>query len=279
MEIRLSEFTVLVVGGTGESYPGDTRTDVSGMLAGVTGHLSRRFTSRWVGYPAEYGPVGNGAGGTSFHDSVRAGVRNLAQAAAGTIGPIVLLGYSQGCTVVREFLSTPGAAESLGIVAAGFVADPQMPPGAAYGKPQQSGWGIAGKGGDVPVPAWWIANDRDPIPNASPDSLLRDIADLTEFMTATDSIGWARAVIDRLLRSSWQNSWGAKNPLNLVDVWRARRRVDTALAEAFAYLPQVPVLNDAGGEHTSYGVEAYLSPGSGTGCEVLASLIEANVRL
>ncbi|MFI5783133.1 PE-PPE domain-containing protein [Nocardia sp. NPDC051570] len=273
----MSQITVLAVGGTGESSPGDTRTEVSGMLLGVTRNLSDRFTSRWVGYPAEYGPVGNGSGGASFRDSVRAGVANLAQTAAATTGPIVLLGYSQGCTVVREFLATPRVAEVLGVVAAGFVADPQMPPGAAYGKPQQSGWGIAGKGGDVPVPAWWIANDRDPIPNASPDSLLRDLADLTEFMTANDPIGWAAAVVGRLLKNNWQNGWGAKNPLNPFDVLRAKRRVETALAEAFAYLPRVPLLNDAGGQHTSYGIEPYVSLGSGAGCEVLASLIEANV--
>ncbi|MFE3960833.1 hypothetical protein ACFXPS_42510 [Nocardia sp. NPDC059091] len=35
------------------------------------------------------------------------------------------------------------------------------------------------------------------------------------------------------------------------DVLRAKRRIETALAEAFAYLPQVPALNDAGGQHTS----------------------------
>ncbi len=272
----MSQFTVLVVGGTGESHPGDTRTEVSGMLLGVTGRLSSRFTSRRVGYPAEYGSAGNGAGGTSFHDSVRAGVRNLAQATAGTIGPIVLLGYSQGCTVAREFLSTPGMAESLGIVAAGFVADPQMPPGAAYGKPQQSGWGIAGKGGDVPVPAWWIANDNDPIPNASPDSLLRDVADLTEFMSFTDALTWGSRVLERVAANNWQNGWGAEDPDSPLDVLAAKRRVDTAISEALAYLPRMPIVNEAGGQHTSYDSAAYL-PGWPTGCEQLAGLIEARV--
>ncbi|MFI5783937.1 PE-PPE domain-containing protein [Nocardia sp. NPDC051570] len=273
----MAKITVLAVGGTGESNRGDTRTEVSGMLAAVTSRLSGRFSSRWIGYPAEYGPVGNGADGTSFHASVRSGVRNLAQAAVKMTDPIVLLGYSQGCTVVREFLATPGAAEDFGVVAAGFVADPQMPPGMAHGKPQQAGWGIAGKGGDVPVPAWWIANDLDPIPNASADSLLRDVADLTEFMTTTDPVGWAGAVIDRVLDHSWQNGRGAIDPVNPFDLRRTTRRVETALMETFSYLPRIPRINDEGGQHTSYAIEPYSGPGSATGCEVLAGLIEANV--
>ncbi|MEV0247390.1 PE-PPE domain-containing protein [Nocardia sp. NPDC050712] len=266
----MSRITVLAVGGTGESYPGDTRTDVSGMLAAVTDHLDDRFATRWIPYPASYGPVPK-LDGVAFRHSVEAGVRALAAAVEDADGPIILLGYSQGCTVVRELLADTAITARDHVLGTGLVADPQMPHGLAVGKPHLAGSGVAGPGGDVAVPTWWIANDHDPICNASPDSLLRDLADLTEFMSG-DGIRWGTAVMDRLRHRSRQNAWGASEPGNPAAVQRAKRRVDTAIQEARAYLPFHPRLNATGGQHTSYSTVPYNGDGE-TGCELLARKI------
>ncbi|WP_067673677.1 PE-PPE domain-containing protein [Nocardia miyunensis] len=268
--------TVLAVGGTSESFRGDTRTAVQGMLSAVTRRLSSRFESRWVGYPSDYGPASRLDGGSFAGVSVPEGRDNLAAAIAATDGPVVLVGYSQGCCVVRELFDVGDASILSRIAASGFLADPLMPKGAAYAKPTLAGWGVAGVGHEIPVPAWWIAGDRDPITNASPDSLLRDVADLTEFMSFTDVLTWGSKVLERLAANNWQNAWGADDPDNPFDVLDAKRRVDTAISEALAYLPRLPIVNEAGGQHTSYDSAAYL-PGWPTGCELLARLIEAGV--
>ena len=98
----MTHMTVLAVGGTGESHPDDHRTVVTGLLGGVTTHLDDRFTSRWVGYPASYGPVA--FGGLNYRQSTQAGVCRLIAAIRRADGPVALIGYSQGCSVIRELL-------------------------------------------------------------------------------------------------------------------------------------------------------------------------------
>ncbi|MBO0853945.1 MAG: PE-PPE domain-containing protein, partial [Nocardia sp.] len=217
--------TVLAVGGTAESYRGDDRRAVQGMLAGVTDRLSDRFTARWVGYPADYGPV------TGFHHdafalSVPEGSRNLAARIACCEGPVALLGYSQGCCVIRSLLEDADTTLISRIAGVGFVADPLMPAGAAFGKPDLRGWGVAGAGRELAVPAWWVANDHDPIPLASPDSLLRDLADITEFMSFTDVVLWGRKLAQRISENTWQMPWTGELPGEPWDAGIARRRVD-----------------------------------------------------
>ncbi|MER2223797.1 MAG: PE-PPE domain-containing protein, partial [Rhodococcus sp. (in: high G+C Gram-positive bacteria)] len=56
----MAEVTVLAVGGTGESHVGDDGARVRGLLSAVTDELDSRFDSRWVAYPASYGPVADG---------------------------------------------------------------------------------------------------------------------------------------------------------------------------------------------------------------------------
>lgn len=264
--------TVLTIGGTTESRAGDTRTHVTGLLAAVTSRLpADRFTPRWVGYPSDYGIR------HAFRDSVRIGADNAAQVAATIGGPVILLGYSQGATVARELLDrhAHGIGPRLDIVAAGLVADPQMPAGAAHGKAGLVGYGVAGPGGKVTVPAWWIANDRDPIPAAAPGSLLRTAADLTEYMAVTDMAQWGSRVLARIRARNWQNGWGAAQPVTLAGIRAAKRRADSAAAEVMAYLPPVPVVNPAGGQHSSYAVAPYAPGDSATGCEVMARILAA----
>lgn len=265
-----SPITVLAIGGTTESHAADTRTHVPGLLAGVTSRLpADRFPARWIGYPADYGR------GHAFRTSVRIGADSAAAVGAAIGGPLLLLGYSQGATVVRELLDrhARGVGPRLDIRAAGLVADPQMPLGQAFGKSTLPGYGIAGAGGRIAVPAWWITNDRDPIPAAAPDSLLRTFFDATEYMSITDMAQWGARVLDRVRARNWQNGWGAQQPVTLASIREAKRRTAAAVEEVRAYLPPVPVLNPTGGHHSSYGVAPYLSGSPESGCEVLARLI------
>ncbi|WP_280424032.1 PE-PPE domain-containing protein [Nocardia carnea] len=271
----MTPITVLAVGGTSESRPGDTRTEVSGLLESVTRYLPDRFVSRWVGYPADYGPASR-PDGLSFRESVAIGADNLTKTALTVDGPIVPLGYSQGAAVVRELLhrQATGVGPRLDIRAAGFVADPQMWRGAAYGKPHLPGYGVAGVGGRVSVPAWWIANDRDPIPAAAPDSLLRTVADLTEYMTLTNVVEWGERVLARLLAHQWQNvgfTWQ--------EMLQTGERLNRTAAEVAAYLPWLPIVNEQGGQHTSaYIGDPYMPGNRETGCEVLARLLDAHIH-
>lgn len=241
--------TVLVVGGTTESYPGDERTDVSGILRGVTDRLDARFHARWVGYPAEY------ARWNSFRDSVDEGVRRLSDLVRSTPGDIAVLGYSQGCTVVRAYLDDAarnGEPHDTRVKAAGLVADPEAPPLA--GQPDR--FGVLGHSLSA-IPEWvqpyWASNPRDPICAARYDSLLREFADYTEWFGFGDLIKWGTDFLDTLRTA------------DLGDV--TPEAVAVTIAEIQAYLPRWPIgpflsLNPPGGQHVEvYATSPHLLPG------------------
>lgn len=271
--------TVLVVGGTGESFEGDTRTEVSGLLAGVTDALDDRFRAQWVGYPASYGPAPH-LSGISYADSVDIGMRNVGDALDGTTGPVMMIGYSQGAVVIRRLLAERDAhadAAIARVLAVGFVADPHQPAGVVAGC---AGWGVAGRGPDLPssIPAWWVGAPEDMICNASRDSFIRDIADLTSALTFAAPRRWLGEIWKTLRRNSFQNA-----PLTSVGPAQWRRdlvRLAAAWREVRGYLPKVIVWrgvvirNDTGGRHTAYHDEPYrqasITDPLTTGCEALA---------
>ena len=123
----MAEVTVLAVGGTGPSHVDDHDARVRGLLSAVTDELDSRFDSRWVAYPASYGPVADG--GLSFRHSTAMGVKALSTAIAETDGPVMLIGYSQGCTVIRAALPTLTSPTLNGanIIGVGLISDPQQP--------------------------------------------------------------------------------------------------------------------------------------------------------
>lgn len=283
--------TVLAVGGTGESFPGDRRTEVTGMLAGVTRALDDRFTARWVPYPASYGPTPR-PDGECYLTSVSRGVTALSRAITQTLADdphatVMLIGYSQGAVVIRRLLAHPSSGHLLpSIAAVGFVADPHQPPGAVDGC---EGWGVAGPGPALPgdIPAFWIGAADDMICNASPDSLLRDVADLSGVFSAGHVRLWLTDVYGRVRSARLQNA-----PRTAITPAQWRRdvgRVARAAREVRGYLPSSVqwrrwrVRNSLGGRHVSYDVEPYrrapLTDPDTTGCEALAHWLQLQATL
>ncbi|PKZ67591.1 PE-PPE domain-containing protein [Gordonia terrae] len=278
-----STITVFVVGGTGESFVDDARTDVSGLLAGVADELDDRFVCRWVGYPASYGPA-PAPGGMSFVDSVAIGARRLRAAIQASTGPIALVGYSQGAVVIRTALAdldVDGAPDSDRILGVGLVADPHQPPGAV---PGCRGWGVAGPGVDLPagLPVRWVGAAEDMICNAAADSLVRDIADLTGSMTFAGVGRWGRSAWKVLRTNDLQNA--RRTSVRPAQWRRDLARLTAAWREIRWYLPPririsgLWVSNAAGGRHTSYRSEPYrrtsVTDPASTGCQVIARWLQ-----
>lgn len=272
----MTQVTVLAVGGTGESHPADHRTAVTGLLSRVTDPLDSRFTARWVGYPASYGPVA--IGGLSYRQSTRVGVRRLIAAIEQTQGPVALIGYSQGCSVIREVLGRMASGEVRlpSVVAAGLISDPQQPAGAVSGC---DGSGVAGVGPKTAdgVAMMWIGNPKDMICNASEDSYIRDIADLTRFMSFRTTKLWLRQLWILLRSNGFQNA--ERTRLSPRQWIRDFRRVRIATAELKGYLPRtltwrnVRVSNPAGDRHIAYASEPLDASGL-TGCQILAQWLQ-----
>jgi hypothetical protein len=269
----MAEVTVLAVGGTGESHVGDDSARVLGLLSAVTDELDGRFDSRWVAYPASYGPVADG--GLSFRHSTAMGVKALTAEIAQTDGPVMLIGYSQGCTVIRSALPTLNRANIIGV---GLISDPQQPAGVIEGC---EGHGVAGDGPDIQpwIPVKWIGHPQDMICNASDDSYIRDIADLTRWMSFSQARVWAGKVWELLRSNAFQNAQKTRfSPKQ----WRTDlRRIRTAFLEVLGYLPtklnlnRFQLKNPRGGRHISYAIEPLDESGL-TGCELLASWMKVH---
>ncbi|GAC49764.1 PE-PPE domain-containing protein [Gordonia aichiensis] len=274
--------TVLAVGGTGESYQGDSRTTVTGMLAAVTADLDERFVPRWVGYPASYGPA-TGKGGISYADSVAQGVRSLRRAVEDSAGPVMIVGYSQGAVVVRHCvheLERDGDSSVDRILGLGFVADPHQPPGVVS---RCAGWGVAGEGPPLPdrIPAWWVGAPTDMICNAEPDSLIRDIADLTGSLEFHRPLRWIHDMLVVVRDNAFQNA--ARTSLRPAQWSRDVHRLRAAARAVRRYLPalivwhSLVITNRDGGRHTAYCSEPYrrlaTAPDT-TGCQELAQWLQ-----
>ncbi len=282
---------VLAVGGTGESTPGDDPASVTGMLARVTDELDERFSARWVPYPASYGPAAS-LDGECYLSSVARGVTALAQTIDDAVAeqpdrPVMLIGYSQGAVVIRRLLARPATGRYAASVAGlGFVADPHQPPGAV---PGCDGWGVAGRGPDLPaeIPAFWVGAPDDVICNASPDSLIRDVADLSGMFSVDQVRTWLADVYTRVRDAELQNA--ARTRLAPSQWIRDVRRLAIAAREVRGYLPSSLRVhrwrwdNPLGGRHVSYGTEPYLraplTAPDVTGCQVLAQWMQVQATL
>ncbi|MGZ8180029.1 PE-PPE domain-containing protein [Williamsia sp. SKLECPSW1] len=268
----METMTLLVVGGTGEATTADPPTPVRGLLRCVVDDLDTRFDPRWVGYPASYGPVPV-RDGPSFVDSVAEGVRALRATIAAIDGPYATIGYSQGCVVIREALGDNAVRPPAAI---GLVADPHQPAGCVRGC---DGHGVAGPGRPLPaVPTMWIGDRDDVICNASPDSLIRDVADLTRGLTVATPRVWVRQMLRAVRTGAMQN---ARATSIRPSQWRRDiTRLAVAAHEARGYLPcslrigPFTVRNPVGGRHVAYATDRSRDQAALTGCAALAAWLQ-----
>lgn len=95
--------------------------------------------------------------------------------------------------------------------------------------------------------------------NASDDSYIRDIADLTRWMSFSQARVWAQKVWELLRSNAFQNAQKTRfSPKQ----WRTDlRRIRTAFLEVLGYLPtrlnlnRFQLENPRGGRHISYAIE------------------------
>lgn len=213
---------VLVVGGTGESFPGDTRTEVTGLLKNITDQLDpTRFRPIWVNYPASYGhPM-------SYAASKAVGKANLTRAIEDTPNPAILIGYSQGACIVGDLAAELHKHPHLDVRGVGLVADPERHEGQYFG-PRPGGYGVAGSRfvDNTDRPVWSVAAMGDTISALPVGNPIRMIADLTAFMDFTDPTEWGRQLLERAKAGQWQHWWD----------WRNWRTWAGAIAYARGYL-------------------------------------------
>lgn len=242
---------LLCMGGTSESYSGDVRREVTGMLKTVTDFVDRDiFDVRWVGYPADYGMK------MSYFESVQLGRRELARAihhyTDGTPNSAVALTYSQSCTFANSLLAI-GEFEPEVFAGTANLGNPWRRKGSYIGPiaPAAGSYGIAG---EVFLPSDKVFSldvvaPGDTITEARDDSLLRSVADFTEYMS-TDLLAWATECIDLVRDEGWQLAKQEQR-----GILYALQQVNQAIVDARRYLPYDQYLNPTGGRHTAYGVE------------------------
>ena len=125
----------------------------------------------------------------------------------------------------------------------------------------------------------WIGHPEDMICNASEDSYIRDIADITRFMSFRTPKLWLRQVWVLLRSNGFQNA--AKTRLSPRQWVTDVRRLRVAARELGGYLPRtlawrgMRVANPSGDRHIAYASEPLDNSGL-TGCQILAQWLQVN---
>lgn len=270
--------TVLSVGGTSESSPGDNRVEVptSSLAHYVTRGLDRKYFTDpiWVGYPADYG-----MNGMSYADSVKVGRQNLvASIVSNMIGNdnlFILQGFSQGATVVREVLGDIDAGIYPGmqgrVIGGANVASPVRREDAlaVAGAPLVSGYGIGGEAPQLKnLFLFDLAAVGDPICGLRRGARLRDIADLTNYMQFQQPEIWVRDMVQDFTSGRMQN----------VDMSFLERMavLPQLVSDVRRYLPYDRFTNPGGGRHTCYAFEKVR--GDDTYCDVLTGALNWKIK-
>lgn len=245
---------VLIVPGTGEP--------AAGMLGGVTAELARlapgRVETKVIDYPRQYAlPMSYGRSRTVGETNLLAAIREYA--ARGYL--IVIVGYSQGAVVAGNVAAQLTDDLAAAVVGVYLVADALRPRGmdsnghTLWAAQHFNGHGVAGQRAITTVRARWYSIKGDVICDATPDSLVRDVADLTEWMGFTwqDVITWPGKLLKLLREQQWQNAgWWQRfrrDPATLLELApRGARAIDEI--RGYPHL------------HTRYGDPAWPIPGT-----------------
>lgn len=223
----------LILDGTG-STPGRN----SDVVTRFAQHLEKKHGIKYefIEYPAKYI-----LGGMSYRASVDAGKKALRAAISKYAGEtLILVGFSQGCTVVGDVLREDSPKNCIGAL----IADPHRPensPAATFGAGGNPTWanvpgsGIGGEKYIKKNKAFYAANAADMITAAPRDSLWRTFADVTEWLGPNLNRTFTDLSV-KLNKQLFQN-WGFFNFFTLLP------RIAAAEKELHGY--------SRGGEHTA----------------------------
>lgn len=130
--------------------------------------------------------------------------------------PLVLLAYSGGNLPVHEWLDRNADMSVIKRVkAVGFLSDPFRPHDKwQKDTPQPAGYGICGpRYTPLDDRAFWATVPRDVISDASPDALLRTLADISDALPGTFLYDLGRHLDRGDLQLAWQIGVFRRNPL------------------------------------------------------------------
>ena len=152
-----------------------------GKTSQVIDDAVRRLVSKtggraiWIEWPASMMGVG---GVLSWEESTRVGVEKIYELLQDSDDDIVLMGYSGGCRVVREFLRLHPQYH-IRVRAVGLMSDWMRPQGKhQHGTPVPRGYGLGGQDeGPLPDRTFYSALDGDVVTSATEDAILRTVTD------------------------------------------------------------------------------------------------------
>ncbi|UVK63995.1 lysin B [Gordonia phage Vardy] len=241
---------IIYADGIGSSAPGVVNED--SVLYDVIERLvvlNREYKPDRVIWPASMAMVG---GNKSWDESTRLGVENIDYIVDGLNGEtFILLGYSGGCRVIREWLMK-NEHRLTQVVAVGMLSDPFRPKGRKQAElPDTIGWGICGQElGPIPDRTYWTTVPGDVISDAREDSLLRTAADASNVMPGQFVADLAKHLTDGDLQLAYQLKVFRQNPVKWL--FNLGPRLHQARIDIEGYL---------GGQHTT----AYQKPYAGGG--------------
>lgn len=261
----MTKATFLWLPGTGESYKDDLRTDILEVgpvenmgYAIATEFVGKDIDSLWVGYDSTIGIAGGPLNGQDHYTSRQIGRENLLQKARATEGWLIFGGYSQGAGIAWEVMQEIYAGKHPDLwprmLCSVLVANPfrnkdnssnvtTFTLDASAG--DTVGWGVAnplGTGISARIPEFNLVNPKDMITNAAPDSFLRDVADLIEYMEFNeDTLNWGLKTYENVANVNWVAA-----AAGWLDIPNQIRRVQTTLREIAGYVSK------KSNKHTSY---------------------------
>lgn len=194
---------------------------------------------RRVGWSAGYGPVGGQ--GVSWNQNAVAGAGMVLDIISKNHSrPIILVGYSGGCLVVRRALERMPVTDAKRVISVALLSDPFRPADRLQSDIMQPtrNSGVCGGElvGEFSNRTFWTTHPLDPISNAAPDSILRTVADLTDNL-GTDTNAFFADVYNTLAKRTLQlwkeRNEFARNPVHWLQTIGGR--VDRSFQEALNY--------------------------------------------
>nr|WP_296764098.1 PE-PPE domain-containing protein [Rhodococcus sp. (in: high G+C Gram-positive bacteria)] len=168
-----------------------------------------KFDCWALDYPASYGVIPFPLS-LSFDKSVRVGVDALVARIRATSRLVILVGFSQGSSVISVLLEeiAAGLHQDLEIAGVMLIANPMRAPGHSV-DPACEGWGVSGEHGPWPegIPVWEIAHPNDMICCLSGGSIIRTFGDLSSSFSIVDPVAWAVNVGTKISQRSLQAWW------------------------------------------------------------------------